>query len=406
MKLSHNTVFFYLLTIVNGLIPLVTISFISRAVTSEQLGIYLLSFTIMNVLGLIIDFGFTISGVRFLKTINKKIPETIFVSTTFFIKFFIFCVVFILYFVFYISHSHGEVIFFLITIIGALFTGLDSIWILQANNRLIQIVKNNLYSNLIYVISVLSVVIFYKNIYYILWMFVIYKFYIFLISFREVRAIYAITYKGIHKEEVITVLKSTYGVAIFRIFALSYTSANGILLNYLTNKYQVALFLAFEKINKAILFIATPISQALLPYFSEKSNKKKLTLYILFIICFCSLGLIVGNIFARDVIGVFMGRSYLSQNTGELFFFMTIITPFILVSNAIGMLYIIPQKLDKALNIIVISTSVINTLLVFNFVNSSSDGALQMAKVIALSEFFVMSLMIIVMFIHGRKRGK
>ncbi|EBP2167656.1 oligosaccharide flippase family protein, partial [Salmonella enterica] len=91
-----------------------------------------------------------------------------------------------------------------------------------------------------------------------------------MISFREVRAIYAITWKNIHKEGVITVFKSTYGVAIFRIFALSYTSANGIFLNYLTNKYQVALFLAFEKINKAILFIATPISQALLPYFSEK----------------------------------------------------------------------------------------------------------------------------------------
>ncbi|ECG1721586.1 hypothetical protein D8Z03_28720, partial [Salmonella enterica] len=98
MKFPHNTIFFYLLTIVNGLVPLITISFISRIVTSEQLGIYLLSFTIMNVLGLVIDFGFTISGIRFLKNSNEKIPGTIFVSTTFFIKFIISCVVFISYF--------------------------------------------------------------------------------------------------------------------------------------------------------------------------------------------------------------------------------------------------------------------------------------------------------------------
>ncbi|HBJ6966207.1 TPA: oligosaccharide flippase family protein, partial [Salmonella enterica subsp. enterica serovar Carmel] len=333
-------------------------------------------------------------------------PETIFVSTTFFIKITISCVVFISYFFFYIFYSHDEVSFFLITIIGAFVTGLDSIWILQANNRLMKVIKRSLYSNLIYVISVLPVIIFYKNIYYILWLFIIYKSYMFLISFHEVRAIYAITWRNIHKEEVITVFKSTCGVAIFRIFALSYTSANGIFLNYLTNKYQVALFLAFEKINKAILFIATPISQALLPYFSEKSNKKKLTQYILIIFCFCSLGLIIGNMFSRDIVGIFMGYPYLSDNTGELFFFMTIITPFILVSNAIGMLYIIPQKLDKVLNIIIISAAVINTLLVFNFVHSSTDGALQMAKVIAFSEFFVMSLMIIVMFIHGRKSGE
>ncbi|EDR7326702.1 oligosaccharide flippase family protein, partial [Salmonella enterica subsp. enterica serovar Matadi] len=119
MKFSHNTVFFYLLTIVNGLVPLITISFISRIVTSEQLGIYLLSFTIMNVLGLVIDWGFTISGIRFLKNSNKKMPETIFVSTTFFIKITISCVVFISYFFFYIFYSHDEVSFFLITIIGA-----------------------------------------------------------------------------------------------------------------------------------------------------------------------------------------------------------------------------------------------------------------------------------------------
>ncbi|MCV5863139.1 hypothetical protein OFN36_29455, partial [Escherichia coli] len=64
MNLKRNGILFYALTILNGLVPLITISFMSRILTSDQLGNYLLSFTIMNVLGMVVDFGISISGVR------------------------------------------------------------------------------------------------------------------------------------------------------------------------------------------------------------------------------------------------------------------------------------------------------------------------------------------------------
>lgn len=67
MNLKRNGILFYALTILNGLVPLITISFMSRILTSDQLGNYLLSFTIMNVLGMVVDFGISISGVRTLK---------------------------------------------------------------------------------------------------------------------------------------------------------------------------------------------------------------------------------------------------------------------------------------------------------------------------------------------------
>lgn len=69
MNLKRNGILFYALTILNGLVPLITISFMSRILTSDQLGNYLLSFTIMNVLGMVVDFGISISGVRTLKKI-------------------------------------------------------------------------------------------------------------------------------------------------------------------------------------------------------------------------------------------------------------------------------------------------------------------------------------------------
>ncbi|EHX8871604.1 hypothetical protein K3646_004383, partial [Escherichia coli] len=70
MNLKRNGILFYALTILNGLVPLITISFMSRILTSDQLGNYLLSFTIMNVLGMVVDFGISISGVRTLKKNN------------------------------------------------------------------------------------------------------------------------------------------------------------------------------------------------------------------------------------------------------------------------------------------------------------------------------------------------
>ena len=63
MNLKRNGILFYALTILNGLVPLITISFMSRILTSDQLGNYLLSFTIMNVLGMFVVFGISISGV-------------------------------------------------------------------------------------------------------------------------------------------------------------------------------------------------------------------------------------------------------------------------------------------------------------------------------------------------------
>ncbi|VDY84660.1 Uncharacterised protein [Escherichia coli] len=107
---------------------------------------------------------------------------------------------------------------------------------------------------------------------------------------------------------------------MFRFFALSYTSANGILLNYLTNKYQVALYLAFEKLNKAILFIATPLTQALLPLFVGGKNNNKLIKYIISIIIISVFILVIGNLLSKEIVGLFIGTRYLNDDTSEFFF--------------------------------------------------------------------------------------
>lgn len=84
MNLKRNGILFYALTILNGLVPLITISFMSRILTSDQLGNYLLSFTIMNVLGMVVDFGISISGVRTLKKNNLNLTLDEFICSSFY----------------------------------------------------------------------------------------------------------------------------------------------------------------------------------------------------------------------------------------------------------------------------------------------------------------------------------
>lgn len=406
MIFKNNAVQFYILTILNGVVPLIAISFLSRMLNSEQFGTYLLSFTIMNVLGMIVDFGFSISGVRTLSNNNLGMSDNSFVLISYFIKTVIFFVVSIFYYFFYLYSTSWNADFYLITILGIFLTGLDSIWILQVNGIISKIIIRNIVANIIYISFVFLIGYLTKNYAAVLWVFIVYKFYLFIISLKEVSKKYIMSGVIVSRENVKFVIKSTVGIAVFRFFALSYTAANGILLNFLTNKYQVALYLAFEKLNKLILFVATPVTQALLPLFTGGVKHHSLAKYVMLIIAVSGLGLMIGNWLSSDIIAILIGNAYVNENTSKLFFFMTIISPFILISNAIGMLYFIPNKLDKILNYIVCCAALINVTLVLYFVHSELNGALQMAIIVAFSEFLVMLAMVVVRYVHRKNYGK
>lgn len=406
MNLKRNGVLFYALTILNGLVPLITISFMSRILTSDQLGNYLLSFTIMNVLGMVVDFGISISGVRTLKKNNLNLTLDEFICSSFLLKFFVFFLVSICYLVFFTYTATEEEMFFIVTLLGVFITGMDSLWILQVSGDLYKILTKNIIANILYVMMVMLVAYITKDYLSTLILFVIYKLYILLLTINEVRKLYVLSRNNFSIINFISVFKSTAGIAMFRFFALSYTSANGILLNYLTNKYQVALYLAFEKLNKAILFIATPLTQALLPLFVGGKNNNKLIKYIISIIIISVFILVIGNLLSKEIVGLFIGTRYLNDDTSEFFFYMTIVSPLILLSNAIGMLYFIPCKLDRFLNCIICSAAFINIICVLYFVHSDVNGALQMARVVAFSELWVTLFMAVVAIIHGRKYGR
>ncbi|WP_368899114.1 oligosaccharide flippase family protein [Morganella morganii] len=401
MKFNRNIYLFYLLTILNGIVPFLVISFISRIFSTEDFGVYLLSFTIMNVWGMIVDFGFSISGVRALK--NQRWPSDTYITATFIIKTVIFAITLIIYLIIISIYNQNNITIMLLISLGVYFTGIDCLWILQSYDKLYKIIKKNIAINIVYIIVIISSTYYIRDVTISILVFILYRISIFLLSYLEVRKLFDTKIKLVTLEDSIAILKNTVGIAIFRIFAFSYTSSNGILLNVLTNKSQVALYLALEKINKMMLFIATPLSHALLPYFSERKNNKGLVYYIITLVILSIVAVTISNILSPTIIFLFIGEKYTSNT--ELFFYMTISVPFILTSNAIGMLYIIPRKLDNILNIIIIFVAISNFSLSLLFVSSSTAGAIEMARIVALSEFMVMIFTIITALIHSRLKN-
>ena len=93
----------------------------------------------MNVLGMVVDFGISISGVRTLKKNNLNLTLDEFICSSFLLKFFVFFLVSICYLVFFTYTATEEEMFFIVTLLGVFITGMDSLWILQVSGDLYKI---------------------------------------------------------------------------------------------------------------------------------------------------------------------------------------------------------------------------------------------------------------------------
>jgi len=170
-----------------------------------------------------------------------------------------------------------------------------------------------------------------------------------------------------------------------------YTMANIFILGLFTNTTEVAYYGGAERINRAVLGLLQPLSQALYPRMSSlamRNRKRAAEAARLGFFVFGGFGLLAGAglaLLAPLVIRILLGPQY--QPAVMVFRVMTLIVPLIAVSNVLGVQWMLPFGMDRAFNRIILGAGVLNIALAVYL--APHFGSIGMAWSVVAAESFV-----------------
>jgi PST family polysaccharide transporter len=188
-------------------------------------------------------------------------------------------------------------------------------------------------------------------------------------------------------------LKLGFSMFAMRVSVLTHTGGNSFLLLLLGAPAQVAFFAAGEKLCRPAATLLHPINVALLPrlsHLAEHSPDQGRTMARLAILVMAaigvSFGLLIGAL-APWLVDLLFGLPQYREAVGVLRV-MALIIPMIVLNAALISQWMVPQKLNRALLVVIVSGSLINLTLALIF--APRYGALGMACVTVAVEAYIL----------------
>jgi len=174
-----------------------------------------------------------------------------------------------------------------------------------------------------------------------------------------------------------------------------YTTANTFILGFFAVPAQVAFYGGAERINRAVLGLLQPISQALYPRMSHlavSSRHRAAAAARLSLWVFGGLGFLSAAVFALLapwVIRILLGPRY--QPVVAVFRVLTLLLPLIALSNVLGTQWMLPLGMDRMFRSIALWAGVLNVSLAL--LMAPRFGPMGMAWSVVVAEAFVTAAM-------------
>ncbi|WP_195218207.1 polysaccharide biosynthesis C-terminal domain-containing protein [Turicibacter sanguinis] len=398
MKVIKNYLYNTIYQIILIISPIITVPYITRIFTPDQLGINAFTLSIAQYFVLFAGLGIGIYGNRTIAYIkedeNKRVRT--FWSIFFTILFTTF-VALILYFFFVFFIFKEYFFFYLVQSIYILSVALDISWLFRGMEDFKKIVTRNIIIKLIGITSIFLFVKKTEDIY-------IYISLLALINLLGVITMWIYLpqyikgfYFNIHeiKSHVLPLIK----VYIPQVAIQVYVVMDKTMLGILSDESQVGYYDMSQKIVKIVLTIVTSLGVVMIPHISNLIAKKnfdeveknigytfKYMSYLAFPLAF---GL---SLISKSLTHWFFGANY--EYTGVLMSFSSFIIISITWSNIIGMQLLMPMMKEKEFSISVIGAAVINV--VMNIALIPKYGALGAIISTIVAEFSVTLIQIIV----------
>jgi PST family polysaccharide transporter len=179
---------------------------------------------------------------------------------------------------------------------------------------------------------------------------------------------------------------------VMRVMVLMHTAGNTFLLGLLVAPQQVAFFAAGEKLCRPIAWLLQPINTALLPRLShlvDRSPDRAQQVAALAVLLQGTAGIALGAavaLMAPWLVDLLFGPEY--RAAAGVLRVMAGIIPLVVINAALVSQWLIPHGLDRALNVVIVASAVLNLILALSV--APRFGALGMAWVTVVAEGCIM----------------
>lgn len=410
-KIFGNIANFSFFQLTNYLVPLVTIPYIVRTIGIQNYGIISIVMAVIYTLGVVVDYGFDISGIRRVAQNRDSINQTrkIF-SAIISIKFLLMILIALsLYLVSYIFEEVRRYslvyIFAFGTIPGQimtcswLFTGKEDVKYLNMVNFVSRtlylagifiFVQNQndfamvplLNSGSILVAGILSIIL--------------------------IKKYYNIVYTFPGYFEIKDNFKRGWYVFVTNFFINLYRSLNVIILGFFATKEIVGYYSAGEKLIKLIQSIFTPITKSLYPYISRKmvDRPDKVRQSIKFLVKFAGgITLFISFVvflFADQIVLLLYGNGF--QRTIFVIQASSIVIFAGTINYILGIIYMLNFDLEKQLTVSVIITGISNIIVCT--IGSYYFFEIGATMAFAFAEMLLLSLIILFIIVKSNSRAR
>ena len=397
---AKNAASLYALQFANIVFPLVLTAYLARVLMPTGFGIYLFFYSLSLWVYTAIEYGFSLFATREISAERDNCARTAEIVQGVlggqgFLAVGIFVVGAIASVFFPILHDHPE--FSLLCLLFGIFRGLGPMWYFQGTERM-QVaaaleVAGRTGSTLLTLLLVrspssawiaLALPCFASVMVTAAQMWLIY---------RQVR------FRFPKRSEALTTLRKGWGVFVYRFSANFYTSANVVILGMIASPATVSFFGGAEKIVRGLLTLISPIVYALYPRINNLLSRHPAKAW--YAIRFTLFAFIAGGglaavilfAFARLWTDLLLGPGY--EDAVPILRVLALVAVFLPVSTVVSVLVMLPLKMERTLNVIVLSASCLNLFFALFFY--TLWGGLGMGVASVSTEIFVTSSTCIVL---------
>ena len=187
--------------------------------------------------------------------------------------------------------------------------------------------------------------------------------------------------------DIIAVLKDGAALFMFQASVSMYTSANVFILGLFVPPYAVGIYAGAERITKSILGLLGPVNQALYPrmnaiiHESFESGRRTIRRAFWLVLIFTMIIAATIELTAPLLVRILLGSRF--QESIIPLRILAVLVPIIGASNMLGVQWMIPLRKDKAFNLVVIASGVINLCLATLLARRFSANGMAIAVVCA-----------------------
>jgi PST family polysaccharide transporter len=199
-------------------------------------------------------------------------------------------------------------------------------------------------------------------------------------------------------------LRMGWTVFLSRSAVSLYTLANTFILGLFQSTAMVAFYGGAERMNRMVIGLLQPVSQALYPRMSHlavKSRRDAEATARMGLIAFGSFGILMGGAcwLLAPLLVRFYGARYIP--VVGIFRVMTLMVPMIAISNVLGVQWMLPFGMDRMFNRIIVCAGILNVSLALYA--APRFGPVGMAWSVVAAETFVTVGMWIVLYRNGHR---